>query len=218
MPPALPQSPPTNGLVPSISRARPGRLCGTAGCELPDFHVGPCSCMNMAAKRQSIPVIPAAAAPAPARECPPRAVRSSSRETDAAPHQELLPNGLKRFYHGQRWGVPLPDGQVSEDLENSDDDVDEGWRLQQAEQRIKARQGISLQQTSLMNLWNAHVASSPPVVSDRMLPEVCRRFAFTHADVLARALRQVCNSSSTASLFCYICSRYGSTICFTTKM
>ena len=173
--------------LPPMSASK--RVCGTPGCDLPDFHEGLCSTSAVSVKRPRTLIHP----PPPPRA---RTFRASSRPapapqaTEPPAQQRILPNGLHRFYHGQRWGVPLPDGRVEHDA-NSDDEVDDGWRLRQLEQRIATRAGVTELQTTFMNLWNAHVHGSPPVVSDRKLPESCRRFATSNARVLSGKLRQV---------------------------
>ena len=97
------------------------RLCGTPGCELRDFHDGPCSCdapadgsrQRQAAKRTE-PAAPHAAQP---QQKKPRRTRAAaapaSPECDPRPAQQFqLPSGLSRFYHVHSWGVPLPDGRM----------------------------------------------------------------------------------------------------------
>ena len=117
-----------------------------------------------------------------------------------------MPNGLHRFYHGMRWGVPLPGGPVEHE-ENSDDEVDEGWRLQQVEQSIRARHDVAPPQAELMTMWNAHMHHAPPVVSDRMQPAVCRRFANANAVVLAGSLRQARQRLHVACRGRHVCAR-----------
>ncbi|KAL3902515.1 MAG: hypothetical protein SGPRY_012040 [Prymnesium sp.] len=157
-----------------MPKARATRRCGTPGCHLVDGHVGFCSTLVVPSKRKRTP----------------KSERSSGSSTraDPVPEQQVLPSGLHKFYHSQRWGVPLPKGPVK--AENSDDEAEEGWCLQQTEQRIRARPEVTAHAAELMTLWNAHVHSAPPIVSDRMLPEVCRHFAFHHAPVLAHSLRE----------------------------
>ena len=110
------------------------RLCGTPGCELLDFHTGPCSTDVPASKRP--------------RYCPgdlselPKKRQSTTTDGDLKAQrrtkqkrpiykdddgdgdgngddderprspikpaqQDALPSGLQRFYHVHRWGVPL---------------------------------------------------------------------------------------------------------------
>lgn len=53
------------------------------------------------------------------------------------PEQYVHPSGLARFYHTHRWGVPLPLGPVAEDAD-SDEELDESWRLSETEERVGA--------------------------------------------------------------------------------
>ena len=71
--------------------------------------------------KEKRPKRPKPAAPAMAAEPP--------------PEQYVDPSGLSRFYHTHRWGVPLPLGPVAEDA-NSDDELDESWRLSETEVRL----------------------------------------------------------------------------------
>ena len=123
------------------SKMRKGRRCGTPGCTLDDFHKGPCESHDPLGTRpkpanfserkkdrlrppdakEKRPKRPKPAAPAVAAEPP--------------PEQYVDPSGLSRFYHTHRWGVPLPLGPVAEDA-NSDDELDESWRLSETEERL----------------------------------------------------------------------------------
>ena len=120
----------------------------------------------------------------------------SSQDVDAESHdwvdpppiehkpalQFALPSGLRRFYHVHRWGVPHTDGPIAALTGNaSDDEVDEDWRLDESRRRMRSRPDLSEGEADFMTMWNAHVQSLPPLVSDRMLPEACRRFALAHA-------------------------------------
>lgn len=119
------------------------RRCGTPGCTLPDFHKGPCEGQTPLGSRpkpsnfserkkdqvrpcdtkEKRPKRPKQEAPAVAAEPP--------------PEQYVHPSGLARFYHTHRWGVPLPLGPVAEDAD-SDEELDESWRLSETEERLGA--------------------------------------------------------------------------------
>lgn len=179
--------------MPPKKSADTGRRCGTPGCTLPDFHNGPCNTAMVSGKRPRVsvvaPVPQKARRPkgdAPARPQPKPPAVQAAPEPPA--QQRRLSSGLHRFYHSQRWGVPFPDGPVEPDV--SDDRAEESWRLQQTDRRIAARGSVSKSQASLMAMWNAHVHAQPPLVSDRMLSQVCRKFAVEHAAALAGPLRQ----------------------------
>ena len=188
--------------------AMPKRLCGTPGCTQADFHDGPCDGDAPTSKRQRIVVL----APEPKRtttnnsggERSPGRGRGRAAKVDAsgltgtatevaAPRipatQGTMPNGLQRFYHAHQWGVPLPSGQVEVDGGGSDEEVDDNWRLEEIARHTEARPEVAQSDRSLMSLWNAFVRSGPSMVSDRMLPEACRRFAQAHTETLRTDLR-----------------------------
>jgi len=180
------------------------RLCGTPGCNQLDFHDGPCDGDEPISKRQRTLVV----MPEPKRSNNSGSERGAGRsrsriKTDAlglgtgaevAPPripatQGTMPNGLQRFYHAHRWGVPLPPGQVEIDGGGSDEEDDDSWRLVEVACHTAARPEVAEADKILMSLWNAHVRSGPCLVSDRMLPEACRRFAQAHAETLRTDLR-----------------------------
>jgi len=167
------------------------RLCGSPGCVLPDFHEGLCSTAEVLGKRPRV-LIQQPPPPRPSIRARCRSNRPAPMPTALEPpaQQRVLPNGLHRFYHGQRWGVPLPEGPVEREA-NSDDEADEGWRLRQIEQRIRARANVSEGEAAFMGMWNRHMHTWPPTVSDRMLPETCRHFASQNVTVLADTLQEV---------------------------
>ena len=96
------------------------RKCGTPGCTLPDWHEGPCSTFLTEGKRKRLMVQP----PPPPKKKPVVGAQSTisipselgaaraKRMRRVAPpsqvpaEQSSLPNGLQRFYHVHRWGVP----------------------------------------------------------------------------------------------------------------
>lgn len=179
------------------------RKCGTPGCTLPDWHEGPCSTFLTEGKRKRLMVQP----PPPPKKKPVVGAQSTisipselgaaraKRMRRVAPpsqvpaEQSSLPNGLQRFYHVHRWGVPLPAGPVDCGA-GSDAEADEGWRFKALAQRTEARSEVGEVDGAFTRLWNAHVhALRPPLVSDRMLPGTCRQFARGNAAVLAGPLR-----------------------------
>ena len=182
------------------------RICGTPGCNLPDFHKGPCAGWAPK-KRVSQPVMQLNVRPEPVRSrapakpkrpyYPPKPKTAEELAAEAAAEaaarkpaeQRVLPSGLWPFYHAHRWGVPLPPGPVPPD-EGSDDELDETWRAREAERRIDGRRGVDPADAELMKLWNAHVAASEKLVSDRALPAACRAFARAHAAALSTRLRR----------------------------
>ena len=182
------------------------RICGTPGCNLPDFHKGPCAGWAPK-KRVSQPVMQLNVRPEPVRSrapvkpkrpyYPPKPKTAEELAAEAAAEaaarkpaeQRVLPSGLWPFYHAHRWGVPLPPGPVPPD-EGSDDELDETWRAREAERRIDGRRGVDPADAELMKLWNAHVAASEKLVSDRALPAACRSFARAHAAALSTRLRR----------------------------
>ena len=181
------------------------RLCGTPGCGKRDFHVGPCTTDEPTSKRpryEAPPLPPPQKCPPPRRQRVPRqesaqdVIDATDPPQQRKPAQQFqLPNGLRRFYHVHRWGVPLADGPV-EALTGgaSDDEADEDWRLEESLRRMQARPELPAPEIDLMRLWNAHVQALPtPLVSDRMLPDACRRFAHVHADSL-RANAPLCSA------------------------
>jgi len=126
--------------------------------------------------------------PAPVRRRVPRptpVVRPSS----PPPQQSLHPNGLHRYYHALRWGVPLPEGPLAENA-GSDRELSEAWRLEEVDERIRERDNVTALQAELMGLWNAHIDALQPLVSQRALPKACRQFASEHASRLATQLRE----------------------------
>ena len=166
------------------------RLCGTPGCTLPDHHAGPCSNWVTAKRERYVPPPPPAPKPkaAPAERKPKPA---KERPASPPPVQELLPSGLYKYYHPLRWGVPLPAGPVDGDgaVRCDEAEADEGWRLEQAAARTRARPEVGGAQADLMALWNAHIAALPPIASDRALTRICRTFCREHAAQLAAELR-----------------------------
>ena len=169
---------------------------------LSDFHEGPCTTDEPTSKRPRYcppPPKPRKSASEREEERNARRRARASHDADAEPFdgadpppinhkpalQFALPSGLRRFYHVHRWGVPLADGPIEALTGNaSDDDVDEDWRLDEQRRRSRSRPELSDSETEFMSLWNVHVQSLPPLVSDRMLPEACRRFALKHAALL----------------------------------
>ena len=171
------------------------RLCGTPGCTKIDQHDGPCSNAVPLEKRpryQMPPPKPRAQPPEPKKRRRPKTAVSEdafSAEASAAaanlPELDLRPavqaerkDGLRKFYHVHRWGAPLPDGPVAALAGNaSDDEVDGEWRREEVERRTRRRPEVSDTDASFIEAWNAHVHALPTrLVSDRMLPEACRRF------------------------------------------
>ena len=62
-------------------------------------------------------------------------------------------------------------------------------------ERASSRPGVTESDVDLMTLWNEHVrALAVPLVSDRMLPDACRRFARAHADILGQRLHDAFRS------------------------
>ncbi len=169
------------------------RKCGTHGCNLVDFHPGPHSNELLDQGKRSRTTVHA---PPPKKKprvkaAPPRRkplqVPVVQRGTVPA-EQRTRPDGTSLYYHATRWGVPLPDGPVA--LEPcSEDEVDEGWRLSETSARIASRPDVTQAERALAVLWNAHVALLPPLVSDRMVPDACRRFARAHCERLCGELR-----------------------------
>ena len=170
------------------------RQCGTPGCTLRDFHPGPCITEAPAGKR-----------PRPTNLEEPKKFRKGAKRPEAEkrprkpkpvtilpkeppPEQSVVPSGLHRFYHAHRWGVPLPVGPVAEE-DDSDDELDESWRLSETEERIRSRGLATPAEVDFMMLWNAEVHRAAPLVSDRALPGACRRFAAAHAERLRTSLR-----------------------------
>ena len=123
------------------SKMRKGRRCGTPGCTLNDFHKGPCESYDPLGTRPK----PANFSerkkdrlrPPDAKEKRPKRPKPAAPAVIAEPppEQYVNPSGLSRFYHTHRWGVPLPLGPVAEDA-NSDDELDESWRLSETEERL----------------------------------------------------------------------------------
>ena len=198
---------PRNFLSAMVLAADGRRICGTPGCNLPDFHKGPCAGWAPK-KRVSQPVMQLNVRPEPVRSrapakpkrpyYPPKPKTAEELAAEAAAEaaarkpaeQRVLPSGLWPFYHAHRWGVPLPPGPVPPD-EGSDDELDETWRAREAERRIDGRRGVDPADAELMKLWNAHVAASEKLVSDRALPAACR--------VRARARRRALDPPATAA-------------------
>jgi hypothetical protein len=173
--------------TPKAVAPKPVRKCGTPGCNLPDYHPGICESLAPARKRDPVNyTLKPAPKPPPRPAAMPRLKRRVAVLKPA--EQSILPNGLHRFYHVHRWGVPLPDGPV-DCTAGSDDEVDESWRLEAPARRTRARTDVPSGDAALAQLWNAHVRSLPPLVSDRMVPGACRQFARAHAKVLAKELR-----------------------------
>jgi len=122
------------------------RSCGTPGCTLLDFHKGPCEGQdplgtrpkptNLSERKKDRPPV----RPPDAEEKRPKRAKpaASALPAEPPPEQYVDPSGLARFYHTHRWGVPLPLGPVAEDA-NSDDELDESWRLSETEERLVAR-------------------------------------------------------------------------------
>jgi len=169
------------------------RLCGTPGCTFFDEHDGPCSNAVPLEKRpryQPPPPKPKAAPSEPKkkrqRQFNPE---DASSAADVPPEVDLRPavqtvrkDGLHDFYHVHRWGQPLPPGPVAAVNGNaSDDEADDTWRLDEVARRTRRRPEVSDANARFMEAWNAHVHALPtPLVSDRMLPEACRRFVLGH--------------------------------------
>ena len=177
------------------------RLCGTPGCTLHDHHAGPCSNALPLAKRARYQ--PPPPKPKQQKPCEPKRQRKQRAEdllvdavaADAPPPLSLVKpavqgtrkDGLQRFYHVHRWGTPLPDGPVAALTGGaSDDEAGDDWRREEIARRTRSRPEVNEADAAFMEAWNAHVASlKPRLVSDRMLPEACRRFAQAHAAVLS---------------------------------
>ena len=126
----------------------PRRLCGTPGCNLLDFHDGPCENQeplgdrpkptnfderSHAQKARERSLRPDAGEKRPKRPKP----AAPTLPAEPPPEQWVNPSGLSRFYHTHRWGVPLPLGPVADDV-NSDDELDESWRLSETEERLRS--------------------------------------------------------------------------------
>ena len=169
-------------------------MCGTPGCNLPDFHNGPCSTDAPSGKRPRVQAQMVCMGPPPPPPSPPRRrvprPPPVARPESPPPQQSVHPNGLHRYYHALRWGVPLPDGPLAEDA-GSDREFSEAWRLQEVDERLRNRANVAALQAELMGLWNVHIDALQPLASQRALPEACRRFACEHASRLAAQLREV---------------------------
>ena len=179
-----------SSIMPSAAKRR---MCGVPGCTKPDFHIGPCSGEESPAKRLRLPAPPADKAsqragpkPAPKPTRRPRPVEAAPEEPP--PEQRKMSSGLHRFYHTHRWGVPLSMGTVAEDAE-SDEELDETWRLRETEERIRSRGVAAPPDVEFMVLWNTFMQGSPPLVSDRAVPATCRHFTKAHAARLSTTLR-----------------------------
>ena len=171
----------------------PDGICGTPGCTLPDFHTGLCAGQKVAAKRPRVtvqpPPRPRPPPPPPKPKPPPKP--AAPRPLSPPPEQCVLPNGLHKFYHPLRWGVPLPAGPVAAASAECDERAaDELWRHEQVERRLRSRPSVTAADGDLMLLWNKHVAAQPPLASDRALPGACRQFARAHAAQLTDTLRR----------------------------
>ena len=153
------------------------RRCGTPGCLLPDYHDGLCQPLLVTAKRERLPVLAPAPAKAPRRVIPKRAPKQPIEPQPLkVAEQGIMSSSMHKFYHVHRWGLPLPDGPVECDA-CSDDEVDESWRLDEMERRTRSRAEVSPNEARLARLWNEHLESSDPIVSDRMLTSTCHEFA-----------------------------------------
>ena len=170
------------------------RLCGTPGCTFKDRHDGPCSNAVPLTKR------PRVSLPAPQpkhreklpskrkqRERKPAAKKDDDDLLSLVPAEQAeRPDGLRKYYHVHRWGTPLEDGPVAAVAGGaSDDEMDEGWRLDESTSRVRTRPEVSAEDADFIAAWNAHVKSlTTRLVSDRMLPEACRTFAVARASEL----------------------------------
>ena len=119
------------------------RRCGTPGCTLPDFHKGPCEGQTPLGSRPKPSNFSERkkdqVRPCDTKEKRPKRPKQESPAVAAEPppEQYVHPSGLARFYHTHRWGVPLPLGPVAEDAD-SDEELDESWRLSETEERLGA--------------------------------------------------------------------------------
>jgi len=170
--------------------------CGTPGCTLPDFHNGPCTTdapvgkrprpANLEEPNKFRKIAKASGAEKP-RPRPPKPEKNAILDATPPPAQGLLSSGLHRFYHAHRWGVALPPGPVADDCD-SDNELDESWRLSETEERVRARGVATPAEIDFMLLWNCHVQRhSAPLVSDCGVPRACRSFARAHAEQLRSA-------------------------------
>ena len=164
------------------------RECGTPGCTLPDHHDGMCNNEKLSKRPRFESKPPPPKLPQVQAVKRPRRPEPPKKDLPPAEQGEL-PSGIRRFYHVHRWGVPLPDGPVDYSV-CSDEEVDSIWQLDEVEQRIRGRPDVPAPDADVAALWNRHIWDSPPIVTDRMLPHICRKFARANAAALGAELRQ----------------------------
>ena len=89
-----------------------------------------------------------------------------------------------RQYYYSRTSTPIvPALLLAEDGSDSDEDLDEEWRLRVSEALLDEFEDVSPLEKTFMKLWNRWLFDHP-VRADRSLPAACK--AFAHAASKAR--------------------------------
>ena len=88
----------------------------------------------------------------------------------------------RQYYHA-RTGQPIHPRLLQSGYD-SDDDVDEGWRLQRAEALLDEFEDVTPPEKAFMKLWNRWIFARP-VQADRDVPRAVAAFARAHAAEIA---------------------------------
>lgn len=104
--------------------------------------------------------------------------RALSNKKSAAPP----PPPPRQYYHARTLAPIVGDAL---DYPDSDDDVDEDWRLEVSNQLLDEFDDVTLCEKQFMKMWNAYVFRHP-IRADSLLPDSCLSFAKTHRDQLLK--------------------------------
>ena len=97
--------------------------------------------------------------------------------------QRAIPPPTRQYYHA-RTSAPIAPELLATGYD-SDDDVDESWRLRHAEKLLDEFEDVTLQEKAFMKLWNKWVFRNP-IQADRNVPRAVAAFAEDFASQLAR--------------------------------
>ena len=102
----------------------------------------------------------------------------------AAAAARARPPPTRQYYHA-RTSAPIAPQLLAAGYD-SDDDVDEEWRLERAEQLLEEFEDVTPQEKAFMKLWNRWVFRNP-IQADRTVPRAVNAFA---ADLASQLVRQ----------------------------
>jgi hypothetical protein len=109
-----------------------------------------------------------------------------TEEEDFKAYRETAHLHFRRYYHSKTC-QPMEYPMLQED---SDDDVDEEWILEQSEKLLDEFEDVSLEEKHFMKIWNRYIFYNK-IFADYQVAERCINFATKHGlELLQKKLRE----------------------------